>query len=496
MFFDNVGKPPGRAFELGSASSPKDRSEDALPAFHSEATNSIQANSFPPGLLGECAHWVLATSPRPVPEIALATALSILSGICGRAFNIKGQGLNQYILIVAHTGAGKDVAQSFPELFYNTLRPHVAAIDSFRGPSELASAPGFIKWLERAQSILCTFGEIGLLLAMMAKPNASPHLVGIKRVLLQMYSKSGRGNAFGASAYSDKEKTTEVIPRPCPTIIGECTPESFYSDLDDGLVSSGLIPRFMVFEYLGEQGALAKGFDTYQPCPQLVQRLADLAAAALTLNHGNNICDVGVVAEAEAHFEAYEQFARDKLNASPTENIRHLWNRAHLKALKLAAVQAVGFNPHSPVIGQLCAEWATGLVTSQTLRLVAKFEAGDVGRQVNDEDKQMDDVIRAIAGYIHGSLDEAEKYGGVSDEMHRQQVVTISHLQRRVLKLASFRKDKMGPTYALNRVLKSLLEGDELREIGKAQMQATFGTGSRGFCVANPLRFVKVPKGK
>ena len=167
-----------------------------------------------------------------------------------------------------------------------------------------------------------------------------------------------------------------------------------------------------------------------------------------------------------------------------------------MKALKLAATCAVGINWYAPVICGNCAQWAIDLVTDQTRNLVGKFESGDVGRQVNDEDKQTEDVIRQISNYIHDPVDEAKKYGGVTDEMHRQNVITISNLQRRILKLASFRKDRMGATYALNRVLKSLLEGDELREIPKVQMQTSFGTLSRGFCVANPARFLKAQNGK
>lgn len=483
------------AHESGTEGLPKDGSNGArLPEQRDRPASHIQVDAFPPGLLGESARWVLATSPRPVPEIAFATALAVISAICGRAFTIKGQGLNQYILVIGYTGSGKDIAQSFPELFYTTLRPHVAAIDSFRGPSELASAPGFIKWLETAQSILCTFGEIGLLLAQMAKPNANANLVGIKRILLQVYSKSGKGNAFGATAYSDKAKNTQVIYRPSPTIIGEGTPEDFYGNLDDGLVSSGLIPRFMVFEYLGEQVELAKGFETYQPCPHLVQRLADLAAHCLTLNQNGQSCDVGMTPDAEAIFVAYEKFAREKLNTAASENIRHLWNRAHLKALKLAAVCAVGGNIYAPVIGPLCAQWATGLITGQTLRLVARFEAGDVGRQGGNQSKQEREAVRVISEYCTKPWADCSKYHGTED-MHRAGVITQAHIQQRLYGTVAFKDDPRGAKDALTRTLKSLLEADIIREIPNSQMVQRFGKHPRAFAVSDPAAILKSAKG-
>lgn len=497
MSLDEAGKPPALICYRENADGSKDRKANAqLPTQYSWMKPDNQYRLWvPPGAIGWIYNLCLATSPRPVPAISMATAVSILGGIAGRAFNVKGQGLNQYVLIVASTGSGKDVAQSFPEVLFSALRNRVPVIDDFRGPGELVSGPGLLKWLSRQTTALCAVGEIGILLQQMAKVNANSNMSGLERMLLQLYSKSGRKGVHGASAYSDKEQVVSVIYRPSLAIVGETTPE-FYKHLDDDIIASGLLPRFMVFEYLGEQVALAKGFDQYQPDHQVLGWLADIVATVATLNKENQICDVGLTPDAEAMFDAYEHYARFSTNATASENIKHLWSRAHMKALKLAATCAVGINWNCPVIDFNCAEWAIGVVTHQTRSLVGRVESGDVGRQVNDEDKQTEDVIRQISNYIHDPVDEAKKYGGVTDEMHRQNVITISNLQRRVLKLASFRKDRMGATYALNRVLKSLLEGDELREIPKVQMQTSFGTLSRGFCVANPARFLKAPNGK
>lgn len=475
--------------EPGAGGHPQDRSNEAQQLLLDSGMHRIpQENNFPPGLLGECAHWVLAVSPRPVPEIALATALAMLCGIAGRAYNIKGQGLNQYIIIVGYTGSGKDIAQSFPENYYSTLRPSVAAIDSFRGPSELGSAPGFIKWLEQNPCVLCAFGEIGLLLASMTKPNASLHLAGIMRLLLQVYSKSGKKGSLGSTAYSEKFKNNAVIPRPSVTIVGETTPEVFYENLNEGLISSGLIPRFMVFEYLGEQVELGEDFDTFTPCPQLVQRLADFAANCLTLNNNNQICDVTLTAEAELILNDYEKFARDQLNGTPSESIKQLWNRAHLKALKLAAICAVGINPMLPVIGHLCAQWAIDVITHQTQRLISKIEQGDVGRQGGNQTKQEREVVRVIAEYLNNPY--SDKYHG-TPEMLDKGVITQSHIQMRLSGTAAFREDPRGAKDALTRTLKSLLEADIIREIPHSQMTAMFGKHPRAFAVSDPAAILK-----
>src|SRR5699024_7716505 len=68
--------------------------------------------TFPPGLLGQVADFILAAAPRPVPEIALAGAIGLMSGIAGRAYNVSNTGLNQYVLLLAPTGTGKEAMAS------------------------------------------------------------------------------------------------------------------------------------------------------------------------------------------------------------------------------------------------------------------------------------------------------------------------------------------------------------------------------------------------
>ena len=43
----------------------------------------------PGGLVGEVMAYTLASSPRPVPEIALAGAIGFIAGIVGRNFRVR-----------------------------------------------------------------------------------------------------------------------------------------------------------------------------------------------------------------------------------------------------------------------------------------------------------------------------------------------------------------------------------------------------------------------
>lgn len=467
---------------------------DAGPQPHNVDSNAshgagARVNIFPPGLLGEVAQFILDASPRPVPEISLAGAIALLSGITGRAYNVSGQGLNQYILLLAMTGAGKDAISSGISKLMAQVQTSVPAAADYRGPGELVSSAGLIKWLDRKPAVVSILGEIGLLMQQMASPQASVHLKGLERILLQVYSKSGKGNVLDPMAYSEKEKNTPAIPSPSLTIIGESVPERFYEVLDEGMIASGLLPRFMCFEYKGRREYLKEGTEHIQPSFRLTQGLADLTAQCLTLSHNNNVHNVPLDDEATKHFREFEKWTTDQINESKSEVMRQLWNRAHLKALKLAAVCAVGINPMDPVVTINETMWATKMVVEQTERLIGKFETGAVGQVGGSENKQLSTLVQVISHYIGKPFWEQPKCG-INEYMHAAGVITESTLSRRLIAMACFRHDKAGATNAIKRTIKMLLDSDELREVPKAQMQATYGTGPRAFVVANPARFV------
>lgn len=449
----------------------------------------VRVNTFPPGLLGEVAQFILDAAPRPVPDIALAGAIALLSGITGRAFNVSGQGLNQYILLLAQTGAGKDAIASGIGKLMTAVTTSVPSAVDFRGPGELVSSAGLIKWLDKKPAVVSILGEVGLLLQQMASPTANAHMKGLERILLQLYSKSGHGNILDPMAYSDKEKNTAAIKNPSFTLIGESVPERFYEVLDDSMIASGLLPRFMCFEYLGERVYLKEGTEFVQPPFRLVQQLADLCAQSLTISHRGDVLNVPLDDEAAKQFREFEYWTTDQINATRSENIKHLWNRAHLKALKLAALCAVGINPHNPMVTINETKWATDIVVKQCNRLIAKFETGNFGQTSGSESRQLRDLIRVIASYMNEPYHRYQKYGGTED-MHRSGIITEAHISRRTMALASFRSDRQGPTAALKRCLTMMLQGDELREVPKAQMQAVYGSGPRSFVIANPARFI------
>lgn len=445
-------------------------------------------NSFPPGLLGEIAQFFYDAAPRPVPEIALAGAIGFLAGITGRAYNVSGTGLNQYILMLAPTGVGKEAISDGASKLLNMVKQTVPSVIDFRGPGELVSAAGLIKWVAKKPCFFSILGEFGKKMKEMANPQANVHLQSINRILLQVYSKSGHNSLFDPMAYSDTSQNTEPVYSPALTIIGESVPESFYEVLDENMIADGLLPRFMVFEYKGQREYFNEHSLHVNPSFSLVQKLGDLTATCLSHQHSQNVNNVSFSPEAKKTFDEFDVWTTDQINNSKSETHRQLWNRAHLKAMKLAALQAIGINYVAPVISINECLWATNIIVAQTQKLIAKFEAGAIGQSAGSESKQIQEMIKVISSYYANNHDVHAKYGGTW-EMHKQGIILESHISRRLISMSCFRLDRMGATAAIKRALKIFLDADDLREIPASQMNERFGTKARAFCVANPLRF-------
>lgn len=446
--------------------------------------------SVPPGLVGEIAQFIYAAAPRPVPEIALAGALGLVAGIVGRAYNISGTGLNQYVLLLAPTGTGKEaIGSGIDKLMAAVLRTVPASAD-FIGPGEIASAQALIKYMSKtANSFVSVVGEFGIYLQQMASVNAPPHLLGLRRMLLDLYNKSGESKVLRPSIYSDREKNTAAVLAPAFTILGESTPEKFYEGLHEGMISEGLLPRFTMIEYHGERPPLNPAHIHTQPSFELIDRLSTICANALTLNSQNKAIHVQTAPDAKEMFEAFDRHCDSNINTSEREVRRHLWNRAHIKALKLAAVVAVGCNPYDPLITSDIASWATNLVVADVRNLLNRFDAGEIGID-NDETKQLSKVISTVKDYVVSPWPEVAKYAGEgAGNLHSNRIIPYSYVQRRLASVAVFKKDRIGSSGAIKRALKTLCERGDLQEMSRATMSKDYNSSAVAYMIAHPSVF-------
>lgn len=454
------------------------------------AEPKTEVYSVPPGLVGKVAQFIYSAAPRPVPEIALAGALGLIAGIVGRSYNISGTGLNQYVLLLAPTGTGKEaIASGIDKLMASVIRTVPAAVD-FIGPAEIASPQALIKYMSKtANSFVSLVGEFGIQLQQMGAVNAPSHLLGLRRMLLDLYNKSGEGKVLRPSIYSDREKNTAAVLAPAFTLLGESTPEKYYDALHEGMISEGLLPRFTTIEYHGERPPLNPQHINAQPSFDVIEMLSTLCAHSLMLNSQHKAIHVQISPEAKQMFDEFDKHCDLNINSAEREIRRHLWNRAHIKAMKLAALVAVGCNPYDPCITLEHATWATNLIVADVRNLLKRFDAGEIGID-NDETKQLTSCIGTVKDYIVKPWIEVVKYTGEGmSHLHNARIVPYSYIQRRLASVAVFKKDKLGSSTALKRALKTLTERGDLQEVSKATLAKDYGTSALCYMISNVKTF-------
>lgn len=434
-----------------------------------QISNPIQSLDFPPGIIGDLACYFLQTAIRPVKEIALCAAIALVAGVVGRSYNVSGTGLNHYLILLAKTGSGKEGAVSGIEKLISAVRPQIPMADQFIGPAAFASGQALIKVLNERPCFVSVLGEFGLTLQQLSDHNANSAQIMLRKVLLDLYAKSGWASSLRSSVYSDVEKNTKIIQAPNVTILGESTPETFYDGLDQSHIAEGLIPRFSIVEYNGPRPPRNRNANC-PPSPQLVQRFSDLIAVAVTTTNNHTCCPVSIDQHALHLLDEFDTKADVIMNKSKHDVEMQLWNRSHLKALKLAALISVGINPHSPLITGEIAAWAISFVKGEVESVAKRFKDGDVGQ---GDSKQYHDLRRSIEQFFKNPP-KAEMSNTIAAQMHAANIISYRHLAQRTACLASFRNDKMGSTIALKKNLMRMIDSGIILEIPTVTLMKNF----------------------
>lgn len=427
--------------------------------------------TLPPGLVGELASYFHSTAVRLPPEAALVAAIGIIAGVAGRTYNISNTGLNQYILLLAGTGSGKEgIAKGISKLMA-AVRPTVPMVEDFIGPSAFASGQALVRTLDSKPCFLSILGEFGLTLRAMNDPRAPAPMVILRKVFLDLYGKSGWTDILHSTAYSDQEKNTKTIHAPAMSLLAESTPETFYEGIDLGDISDGLIPRFHVVEYTGKRLPRNKAAGA-PPSQLLVQQFSHLCSAAITAASNNTCSAVQLQSDALTLLDAFDVKCDAHINGASSSGEAQLWNRAHLKALKLAGLLAVGCNPHAPVVTTELAQWAIDFTERNTEHLLQRFAKGDVG---SGETKQMADVRRIVTEYFEFDKKQLRTYQ-LKPETQAGGMVPYRYLVQRLVRLSAFAQDRRGGTRAVQETLDTLVKMGMLGMLNPDNSLQRFGS--------------------
>lgn len=352
---------------------------------------------FPPGIIGDMATWIFKTAYIPMAESALVAALGYAAGLIGRGFHINGLGLNQYIVLIADSGEGKEGGKKGIRAIHNRVYQKVPASMNAIGSSDFSAGVSMVKELAEFPCMLGVAGEIGVTLRGMLDPRANQNIKDLKRALTDAWSESGPHGLLNGRKYSDKSKNGGDVRRPCLSIIGESVPSHFYGALSVDVINDGFIPRWIVYEHSGAQADVNRD-GWFEPDESLIERLSDLYVASKTVQDSNQMTEVKFATDAKKAFHKFEDSVRAKARSMPTEHpLKAILNRTNEKALKVAGLLAATINPHQPVVSLEVATWAMKFIERADGFMVNRFEDGSVGEGEDSFDGLMRKFIRAYA---------------------------------------------------------------------------------------------------
>jgi hypothetical protein len=438
---------------------------------------------FPPGLVGEIAQYIFDSAPRPVKEIALGGAIALMAGIVGRSYNISGGGLNQYVLILAGTGRGKEaIATGIDKIMSRVVKTVPTAME-FIGPAEIASPQALTKYMAKIPCFVSMIGEFGLKLQQLSSMRATPMDVGLRRMILDLYSKSGEGKVVRPTIYSDKDKNTECILSPAFSLMGESTPERFYGALSESMVSEGLLPRFFIIEFDGLRPPLNENHIHVKPSEDLINKVATLCANSQMLNSQNKSVNVEQDYEATQLLNEFSEFCDNEINRSDRDLQAQLWNRGHLKALRLAATVAVGINPWQPCVTADIAQWSINMITRDINSMLTKFELGEIAAD-DEESKQLGMCCSFIREYLTKDWEHISKTKATTALLHSEKIIPMSYIHKKCSNSVVFRKDKKGASEAIRKVMKILVERGDIVKLSGLQA-SKYDTTSECYMLKN-----------
>jgi Protein of unknown function (DUF3987) len=462
----------GRFWDDATKRKTKTRTKHVLPLF---APHPLD---WPPGVAGEVAQYVFHAAIRPVREVAVVATLGLLAGICGRQWQVPKSGLNLYIVLVGRSGIGKEAMHSGISELLKACQQLNPTIGQFADFTEFASGPALTKGCIGRQCFVNVSGELGRRIKRMADSNDSA-LQTLRTQMTNMYMKSASSSVLGGLGYSATDNNVESLFCVAYSLIGETTPGTFLDALTPEMMEDGFMSRFSVIEYTGDRPPKNRNM-LMDPPKQLVSRLADLGTQAQQMCIKDAFMLVRRNAVAGAVLDLFELECDKRTEAAGSnESRRQMWNRAHMKVLRIAALLAVADNHIFPVITQAHADWAINLVLLDIAAFTKRLDSGDVG---GDDDSRMAKLAMVLREYLTNPVADSYK---VKPEMRENGIVPRSYLHTRSQRHSAFKNHKLGPARALDDTIATMIANGHLMEVQKDKLAETYSYFGHAYRVLN-----------
>lgn len=446
--------------------------------------------AWPPGFVGTVAKFIYANSYLPVKEVAVVGALGLMAGLCGKAWNIPGSGLNLYIVLVARSAIGKEAMHSGISTLVAACQKNNPFIGNFVDFAEQASGPALIKACLASPSFVNVSGEWGRRMKRMAAEDGRDGpLASLRTQMTNLYQKSGSQSMTGGINYSSTENNVASITGVAYSMIGETTPGTFYESLTDSMMEDGFLSRFLIIGYDGDRPARNRSF-IKDPDPSLVSALNNICNSAHSrCSPGIEAMAVGRTEEAASLLDAFEHESDKMILSTDNPSRRQMWNRAALKTLRVAALLAVGDHYLSPCITKAHAQWAIDLIRQDIAMMQKRLDEGDVGQNDTSRERKLVAILRQ-----YQKVNSIPKSYNIPKDMHNNHMVTHSYLVTRTQSVAAFSGHKFGSNKALKETVESFIDNGWLMEVKKEKVVELFGLQSKTYRILHLPDYVEQDK--
>lgn len=490
---NTIGQPPEAKLDnFGNGNADHGREQAAaLLAAHNGTQAEIEPDQYviegeqpmrwPSGVTGRIAKAIHRASFLPQQEVAIVAALAALSGVMGRAYRTPtGATLSQYYLLVAPTGSGKDaIYKCIPKLLRASGFP---SADRFAVSERFASAPALHRRILETPGFLALHPEFGKRLATIASPRAKGgHDQQFGEFLTAAYEKE----FMEGITRSGKDDSLPGMEWPALSFLGETTPQTFYRALTVEMMEDGFFSRFLTMAVTSERPP-----SNHDASLQLDSFASDqwslIVEMALDINNIPHNLPQNVMlagnppplqpvqvqyrhADAKTDFSEFEEQCRQRVNDANRNGDLFgaaVWNRAHLKALKVASLLAVADNCMSPTITGAHTDWAIYLIERDAKTFLDKVDSGDVG---DGDDTRQKKVLEICLRVIKGELKDKRP------RMNEDGIITRRVLQSNTSRLAPFKNHPLGGAKALDETIKTLVNDGRLMKADKYKMAEIYG---------------------
>jgi hypothetical protein len=400
---------------------------------------------FPPGIIGEIARYIYANAFKPNKEIAIGGALAYFAGLVGRSYNYSRSGLNQYIIVLAGTGYGKDAAgkgmDNINRAIYESDNTSKQII-RFVGPGNISSGQALYKYIVEQPCFVSHIKEIGHWMQRICDKRANSSDKTMRQAMLDLFDASAHGTSVKSTIFAESAKNTVPVDSPCFTVFGDSTPSAFYKALDEDNVAEGLVSRLTIIECPEEYPTYNKNGNTLPVPLRLIEELKRYLQIVLQMDGTGMVKYIAQTPEAEAYNDILQKKYDDMIKNDNDNPLVQIWNRAHFRGLRIAGLLAVGESKDNPTVTIEHLKWAENLITKSIDAVADKFESGKIG-DINYQNDQRRLMANQLLKYSRLEFNEAlEKSYGLTKEMIKARVITYRYLSGKLLSCSAFKNDK------------------------------------------------------